>query len=73
MAFTKGPMYEYTPAAGTNATGPSWGIGSTFQKNNGPKRSNRQRLLVMQWAHPRASQYLLKKIIGPTRFFGSSW
>src|SRR6266849_5892846 len=34
--------------------GPSGGIGSTFQSNNGPEQSSRHNLLQMFWAHPAA-------------------
>ncbi len=41
-------------AAAANTMGPSGGIGSTSQRNNGPERSSRHHLLQMLWAHPAA-------------------
>src|SRR6266852_8255872 len=34
--------------------GPSGGISSTSQRNNGPEQSSRHHLLQMLWAHPAA-------------------
>src|SRR6266849_6641050 len=53
---------QATLAAGSaiNAVGPSTDIGSTFQKSNGPRRSQRQQWLQIRWAHPAASAALLR-------------
>src|SRR5260370_9409665 len=52
--------------------GPLECIGRAFQKNNGPKRSNRQQHLPMQWAHLNASAVPHRNLMGPSEVIGSS-
>src|SRR5258707_8962852 len=52
--------------------GPSECIGSTFQKYNRPKQSNRQQHPPMQWAHPNASAVPHRNLMGPSKVIGSS-
>src|SRR5258707_1048926 len=52
--------------------GPSECIGSTFQKYNRPKQSNRQQHPPMQWAHPNASAVPPRNLMGPSKVIGSS-
>src|SRR5216684_206939 len=51
--------------------GPSECISSTFQKYNGPKRSNRQQHPPIQWAHPNASAVPHRNLMGPSEVMGS--
>src|SRR5258708_4124934 len=59
-------------AASTSAIGPSECISSASQKSNGPKRSNRQQYLLMQWAHLSASVVPPRNIIGQSEAIGSN-
>src|SRR5260370_39845354 len=52
--------------------GPFERIVSTSKKHNGPKRSNQQQHLPMQWAHLSASAVPPRNILGQNKAIGSS-
>src|SRR5216684_3532614 len=54
-------------AASTSAMGPSECISSAFQKYNGPKQSNQQQHLLMQWAHLSALVVPPRNIMGQSK------